>query len=159
MRNSACRRYYGGGLRRPKVSFELTRRLRLRLRLRLHVMRRSWPEVQPPRRPAIVNLVAYSTDDACLQFTAAIPNDFGDDRGRYLPDRSVLLVADARRGFRKWCRWLRIGLSRSAGRTTVVAGRDWRSGGAPPGSGPLGLLPGRAVRLGEQLMPPEGAWS
>jgi hypothetical protein len=47
----------------------------------------------------------------------------------------------------------------SQGRTTVVAGRDWRSGGAPPGSGPLGLLPGRAVRLGEQLMPPEGARS
>jgi hypothetical protein len=35
-------------------------------------------------------------------------------------------------------------------RTTVVAGRDWRSGGAPPGSGPSGWAgesraPGRAI--------------
>ncbi len=42
------------------------------------------------------------------------------------------------------------------GRTTVVTGRDWRSGGAPPWSGPP-LKPGRAARLGELPMPPEGA--
>jgi hypothetical protein len=42
------------------------------------------------------------------------------------------------------------------GRTTVVTDRDWRSGGAPPWSGPP-LKPGRAARLGELPMPPEGA--